>query len=583
MKTEFERSGAILDVDLLAGLVALWRAGSSGSLRFSRGAIAAGFDLAGGDVVGVSSSEPRFETAAILVRAGKLEAAALERLSVPPGGDAALAALQAGILTRREWRWGEKIRAIEILADLLAWSDGTYALDSDARPPAGEFTLSIPRLILELFLRSRDRHLVEHQLGATDVPLVRSADFDDLFPTFGLTADAESVVRLIDGQASAAEIQEKAPADEFAVSKLLAALATLGLVGSGAPEPERTRTAETSFPAVPAALEPAYEEPGPPEISPWPSAAVEPEEDVRSPEADEPPAEEPPPHIAPPPAAITEAADPGREAGNPLDAPLGEPEEAADARDALISSWNEPAARSPELFSPEPGIPPSLEAPERPRRAGPGLLLTGLIALLGAGVLAIVLLRSRSVSVGNAAATGSTAAPQAVPTAAPPAATAAPAITIPPAETASAPGSASRRQRSEPAVRRPTPPPAASGSRPTAAPERAAASAKPALSAPRDEWLRRARRDQRRLASERGTRYAVQLELACEVPSLVDAWKHDKPAGTMWLLPVSHGGRECFRVLWGRYPTLQTARAGKGRIPAFFTTASNHPAVVAVR
>jgi hypothetical protein len=92
-----------------------------------------------------------------------------------------------------------------------------------------------------------------------------------------------------------------------------------------------------------------------------------------------------------------------------------------------------------------------------------------------------------------------------------------------------------------------------------------------------------ARRDQKRLAGERGTKYAVQLELACEVPSLVDAWKHDKPAGSMWLLPVNHGGRECFRVLWGRYGSLEAARAGKARIPAFFTTASNHPAVVSVR
>src|SRR5207253_2077967 len=98
-----------------------------------------------------------FESSAILVRAGKLDAAALERLSVPEGTDGALAALQAGILTRREWRWGEKIRAIEVLADLLGWNDGKYYYDSEARPQAGDFTLTIPRLVLELFLRSRDR------------------------------------------------------------------------------------------------------------------------------------------------------------------------------------------------------------------------------------------------------------------------------------------------------------------------------------------------------------------------------------------------------------------------------------------
>jgi hypothetical protein len=51
----------------------------------------------------------------------------------------------------------------------------------------------------------------------------------------------------------------------------------------------------------------------------------------------------------------------------------------------------------------------------------------------------------------------------------------------------------------------------------------------------------------------------------------------------MWLLPVAHGGRDCFRVLWGRYPTLDAAKKGKGGIPSYFVTARNHPAVVAVR
>jgi septal ring-binding cell division protein DamX len=92
-----------------------------------------------------------------------------------------------------------------------------------------------------------------------------------------------------------------------------------------------------------------------------------------------------------------------------------------------------------------------------------------------------------------------------------------------------------------------------------------------------------AAKDQKRLASDGAVRYAIQLELACEVPSLAEAWKHDRPAGSMWLLKTRHGSRDCFRVLWGRYPTLDAAKRAKGAIPAFFTTASNRPAVVSVR
>ncbi len=51
----------------------------------------------------------------------------------------------------------------------------------------------------------------------------------------------------------------------------------------------------------------------------------------------------------------------------------------------------------------------------------------------------------------------------------------------------------------------------------------------------------------------------------------------------MWLLTVTHGGRDCYRVFWGRYPTLESAKKAKAGIPPYFVTARNHPAVVSVR
>src|SRR5439155_9495140 len=152
------------------------------------------------------------------------------RVVVPEGGDPAAVALQAGLATRKDWRWGQKIRAIEVLSDLLGWIEGQYEFDLRAIAPREEFLLPIPRLLLELFLRSRDRSLIEHALGPSDVPLVRVDNFDGEFEGFGLTADAGTVVAMIDGKATAEEISEKTPADEFAVLKLLAALTTLGLV-----------------------------------------------------------------------------------------------------------------------------------------------------------------------------------------------------------------------------------------------------------------------------------------------------------------------------------------------------------------
>ncbi|HEV2063487.1 MAG TPA: hypothetical protein VGS00_02935, partial [Thermoanaerobaculia bacterium] len=67
------------------------------------------------------------------------------------------------------------------------------------------------------------------------------------------------------------------------------------------------------------------------------------------------------------------------------------------------------------------------------------------------------------------------------------------------------------------------------------------------------------------------------------VSTLGDAWKHDQPAGSLWLQTTDHQGRTCFRVLWGRFAAAEEARKAKDRVPQHFVTPSNRPAVVAVR
>lgn len=99
----------------------------------------------------------------------------------------------------------------------------------------------------------------------------------------------------------------------------------------------------------------------------------------------------------------------------------------------------------------------------------------------------------------------------------------------------------------------------------------------------RKPWLDRAEADRRRLTSEPKTQYAVQVLLACEVPTLADAWKHDVPAGSLWLQAIEREGRTCFRVFWGRFGTAEEARRAKDRVPRHFVSPSNRPAVVGVR
>ena len=637
MRTAFEHEGDVRSVDLLACLVALWRESASGSLQFSRSGATAGFEVAAGEIVASSSSDPRFETAAILVRAGKLDTRTLERLAAPEGADRALLALQAGVLTRREYRWGEKIRAVEILSDLLGWLEGEYFLfrTTEAERESAEPRLPIPRLVLELFLRSRDRSLVLKYLGGADVPLSRAAHFDAEFATFGLTADAESVVRLIDGSSSAEEIASEAPAEAFAVEKLLAALVTLGLV-----HPAFTAGAAGAEPGVPAGLErgtKAFD--APPREGP--AAETEeprlPSDDVLS-EGDE-SAEDDEPEEHEGEGAVEDEADEEEdiEAVDQSDAPPirdaeldGAPSQEPLVRDEPMTEWDlgEDFGRDPVReqspmtdvpFSGRPSLQPDLEtaalaeeprhtdlagfdAPRPEERGGfeqPLDTSTGVgsterpnqrsfspllwvLAVLVAAVAGVLWVKSRGASPlppsETAAVATVTATPADVALAAPAAAetsvpspiasVATPAPTAPPT---AIPTAAPARMKPTPRSTKPAPAPATAGEAATMPRE-----------ASRQQWIDRAARDAKRLAGDRKTRYAIQLELVCEAASLNEAFQHDR-GGSMWVLTTSFQGKTCFRVLWGRYATPEAARRALAGSPRFFSTAKNHPAVTGVR
>ena len=616
MRTAFEHEGDIRGIDILAALVGLWREGASGSLQFSRPGATAGFEIAGGELLASSSSDPRFETAAILVRAGKLDARTLERLAASEGADRALLALQAGVLTRREWRWGEKIRGVEILSDLLTWLEGQYWFlrkSEDERDNA-EARLPIPRLVLELFLRSRDRSLVVKHLGGADVPLARAPHFDAEFATFGLTADAESVVRLIDGRSSAEEIAKEAPAEAFAVEKLLAALVTLGLVhpefAGEASTAARTPPPMAAVPGVSEAEAPQEEEEegeAPSAAEPEPvDAEIEREADELESEAapdDEEEIVEDTEETAPASEGPTELdAEPDWEdasASEEPEASLGGGEGAPETRvepDLEAVSFGRPtgiageagladldggrAAEEAAPLDPAAGVGIS-ERPER-RRVSPFLwVLAGL--LLTVGVVLLVRSRSANAPENVAAAAAATPLPEATVAAAPTSAPAAEPSPIPAPPTA-APTAAPPPPTAAPRPR-PAPPASGAAAKPAPATGSKAAPSSPAATGNRESrqyWTDRAAHDAERLAADHKTKYAVQLELACEVSSLVEAFQHDR-GGNMWVLAATHQDRTCFRVLWGRYASIEAAKRGLGGAPKFFSTPKNRPAVTGVR
>ncbi|HZI66805.1 MAG TPA: DUF4388 domain-containing protein, partial [Thermoanaerobaculia bacterium] len=185
MRTAFEDEGDVRSVDLLGAFATLWRDAASGVVEFSCPGRTVRFDVSDGELVAVSSSDETFETAEILRRAEKLSGDALAAGRIPPGTDRARYLRDIGLLSDRDWRWGEKLRIVEILSDLVGWLEGTYRYEPAATPEASDFQIGIHRVVLELYLRSSDLAFIHHSLGAPDAALERAPDFDDKFSSLG--------------------------------------------------------------------------------------------------------------------------------------------------------------------------------------------------------------------------------------------------------------------------------------------------------------------------------------------------------------------------------------------------------------
>ncbi|HVE66739.1 MAG TPA: hypothetical protein VNC59_09165 [Thermoanaerobaculia bacterium] len=578
MRTAFEREGDVRSVDLLGAFATLWRDAASGVVEFSSSGRTVRFDVSDGELVRVSSSDESVATAEILRRAEKLSAEALAAGRIPPGSDGARYLRDIGLLSDRDWRWGEKLRIVEILSDLVSWLDGTYRYDSTAAPEGSDFQIGIHRVILELYLRSSDLAFIHHSLGAPDAALVRAADFDEKFSSLGLTQDALVVAEAIDGSSTAAEISERTPPDPFSVEKLLAALATLGLV-----HPEYAREAPREAERLP---------PPPPTREPEPPEALE--------EAVE---EEPEP--------VEETALSAVPDTTPAPEPAVEPEADLELLEMPVPESTEKEGPVVELWERAPAEPLDqpldvVEAPDFGASRRSGLSRIWLPLLLAAGVGALLLLRSREPSADStpirvgtrAAASPPATAEPSFPTAAPALPVIPTAVPATPVIPTAVPATAVIPTAVPATAVIPTAVPATPAVRPTFPPTVAPPSPRPTRVPPtpkppsprptpavsdarrtRDAWLALADRDRRRLVLEPRRRFSIQLELVCELPSLEEAWVFDRQ-DAMWLLTAPFQGRTCFRVFWGRYETAEEAQAGMATVPRFFFTPTNRPVVV---
>lgn len=542
MNKRFVPPGDIAGVDLFAALQAISHTRESGTARFENGEERFAFAFETGELTGVGSPEV-YSPAELLIRAGKVRRETYSGLIVAAGESRYETALTAGVISRREAAWAGKMSAIESLNRLLSWAEGRYQFSVPADMPIhGGFRLSVERWILEFFLRSHDRMLVLHHLGATEVALAKVAGFEQKFAALGLTADADRVTGFVDGRATAEQIVKKSASDEFAVLKLLAALVTLGLIYPVLEEPEKLDEPFTPPP-------PEIETPPPSE----PEALPVLEDAVMSPTGE-------------PPKESQELADAVVRAPEPPSPPeLTVPEPVS----LIALTAPEPSSRPELAFNTERSAETSLSLEDESRR---GKALRPLVALL---ILA-----------GGAFAYFRLAHPHPAPPPAPQHARAHSAIALAPISLSPA----SPQKTTVPSTHTAAAPAKSSGNLPLKQRKSETEKLAPRKTAHLEKRTPRqsTRGSLAVMASNgerlfdhprRGASYTIQIEIACEAATVHRALAAPGGSRNIWIVPHQFQGKSCYRVLWGRYSTRSRALAARERLPRLFFGLGNHPTI----
>jgi hypothetical protein len=582
-----------------------------------------------GSIAWAISTDPEESLRAYLLRNGAItEAQWLQAEEKARETSLRQALVDLGLVASSELTQIERGRAEEIVLALFTAERGEYRVRERQLSPGTPHLKIDPRaLILKGVLEGGDRALILEEIGSLDtVYVVKRPVLEE--PGLNLPGEFQSVLRLIDGKRSIAQICSLTAMPDYFVCSVFAALSMVGAVrGSHArsqtpKRPPIVRGADVSgqAPAAPApsAATPAEPEPpiatqpfegeGPitllddtadlPEETavaeaggPGPARAeqaapaiiqepvlieaapvIEPEPPAR-PEEPRAPVREPAPRPAP-----------ARVAPEPRDRPLirKEPLEAPPRRVPPIAP---PTASAPatapatartgavEGWRPEP-----LEREMPDERSRPWFLLGGAMAV-GAAALFLILM-----------AQGSGDAVENVPLPADPTLQAGAAPAHPDPEP---PAPAAAREdvdettdsgdRDAPPIAPAAGPKAPSATPPSvsSSPEVATPPASRMLEKAGDEELGHqkmldgdyraaARHFGREVAAGSGG-YTIQLLMACQDDTVKRAVESGRSSPEMFILSTAFQGRSCYRVYWGRYPTQKRAQEALLRdIPTAF-------------
>jgi hypothetical protein len=84
------------------------------------------------------------------------------------------------------------------------------------------------------------------------------------------------------------------------------------------------------------------------------------------------------------------------------------------------------------------------------------------------------------------------------------------------------------------------------------------------------------------IAAEDPGRFTMQLMIACQVDTLKSARSSSGDGGSLYFVPFSFKGRDCYRVCWGTYASREEAQAARSTLPSSYEETGITPVIVSL-
>lgn len=567
----------------------------------------------------------------------------LARSRLQAGASLGKALIEMGFLSPSELLQGARHQVKVIVSSCFAARTGDYEMIPGPLPPeVTSLGLNTRRLLFDGLLDSGDRASVIREVGSMESVYRPTDRLEAILASLRLDVESDRIGRHLDGNASLREISGRTSRDDFTVSKVALALELLGAAENLSPVEEQAAAADpgqeipiiTEAPSEPDAGESIDIEVETPD-------SVTSEQDSAAQPFVEPPAASAPIAIAGPDAeevgypapqtapAPDEAIDQVPFAAAPAEALSAEPlpTEPLPAEPPPIPQEELPAfaqvavepSAEPQPAPESDGEPTWQIDPETGERVHAGpiemtfdgriarstgeprnlmwfLLAAGAITLVVGGSLGYVFLRrgAGGPEERTAAVSGNSSAGRPEGAEARPSGGAVAAVPDRPVPTEAAPVAtpalvtrAPEKPAPETRAAAPEAPPAAKPPIPTGASATVQARG-PAAGPDFTAGLRRldqgdaagaARQFEEWIGSQDSHRFALQILIACQEETVKKARAQAAGSSSLFILPYALKERSCYRVCWGVYDDVESARAAIPSIPSALTGKTAPPIV----